>query len=100
VAVIWNNGQPDSVVERWRGAATGETGTTLAASGGDSGRKTDDGPGPGAKVGIMVGNSAWSDLRYAARTIRRSPIFAVAVAGTLALGIGATTSMFSVFSAV
>lgn len=35
------------------------------------------------------------DLRYAARSIRRNPAFALVVVLTLALGIGATTSVFA-----
>jgi predicted permease len=40
------------------------------------------------------------DLSYAIRTLRKSPVFFVTAAGTIALGIGASTAIFSVTHAV
>ncbi len=42
----------------------------------------------------------WEDLRGAARQTSRSPRFALLVVATLALGIGANTTVFSVVDAV
>src|SRR5687768_7086964 len=42
----------------------------------------------------------WLDLRYALRSLRRTPTVTAAAIVTLALGIGAVTTVFSMFQAV
>jgi predicted permease len=45
-------------------------------------------------------DSMWQDVGYAVRTLRRAPAFTLTAIVTLALGIGATTAVFSLINGV
>jgi putative ABC transport system permease protein len=49
---------------------------------------------------IRAVDSLWQDVRYAMRTLRRSPTFAAVAVLTLGLGIGATTTIYSIVDTI
>src|SRR5690349_16763719 len=50
--------------------------------------------------GTMLLENLIDDLRYAARVLRRDPVLALAATATLAIAIGANTSMFSLVNSI
>ena len=51
-------------------------------------------------MGICSGKTFWQDLKHWTRTLCKSPSFTAVVVLTLALGIGATTAIFTLMDAV
>src|SRR5262249_24833045 len=50
--------------------------------------------------GIPMLETLWRDIRFSLRSMRRTPTLTLAVIATLAIGIGANTTMFSVVNGV
>src|SRR5262249_56378397 len=49
--------------------------------------------------GISWLETLWRDIRYAIRGFRRTPTFALTVVGTIAVGLGLNTAVFTIFNA-
>src|SRR5262245_47367738 len=49
--------------------------------------------------GFLLMESLWQDVRYAIRTVRRTPLFAATVAATLGIGLGLLGSAFTILNA-
>jgi len=52
-----------------------------------------------SRTGFLL-ETMWQDLRYGARMLARSPGFTATAVVSLALGIGATTAVFSIFDTI
>lgn len=57
-------------------------------------------PGQSAKKGGSAMNALGSDVRYAARRLRRAPVFTISAFAILALGIGLNASVFNLVDTI
>jgi hypothetical protein len=56
--------------------------------------------GPHDQRGVPIFDAVAQDVRYAIRTLRKAPAFSLTAIVTIALGIGATTAVFSLINGV
>ncbi len=108
---LWISEVPDLVSTgaqlRWQGA-TGRGGSPArGVADGGGGRTTSSGQGPFDpkrsvnRVDLLpMIDTLLKDLRYAVRTLRKSPAFTAVVVLSLGLGIGATSTIFSAINPI
>src|SRR5579862_93183 len=49
--------------------------------------------------GTQLIETVFQDVRYALKSFRRSPVFVLSVVGTIAIGLGLNTALFTIFNA-
>lgn len=99
------NGSPVLVarLRYWRDAIASLVAVTVARSGRASGSPSGPPPtGPGRSPGgwRKVFGGVAVDVRFGARALRRRPVYSVLAIAMLAIGIGATTAVFSMADAI
>ena len=85
----------ESLARSYREAGLSEDAARRAASARFGDRRRLKERGHDLRTAPLVEN-VWRDVRHVARGLRKAPAFALAVVGTLAVGIGGNTAIFSV----